>query len=97
MNDLHIEDEVIEIDLESIYKLHSANSHLAALTAIFEAGVQYARETHSEELQERHDELLRKHEALKKKVGAVSDTMTEGGQQEKIRDQAMGMGLVFKT
>jgi hypothetical protein len=104
------EGETVDFDLEKIYKQRSASSHLDALETIFEKGFEYALGTvgniisaqnqdQLSDLQEKFDALTRKHEMLKAQVGAKvpADVMTEGGQMDEIRAQALGMGVVFRS
>jgi hypothetical protein len=108
--ELFTDGDTPDFELEKVYKQRSGASHLDALETIFEMGFEFAIEKTGQksELEEQslvydalryqYNELLQKHEALKRQVATYPpDAITEGGQQERIRDQAMGMGLVFKT
>ncbi len=87
--------------LEDLYKQHMTTSHAAALEAVFSDGVRYAMQqirTREAELEKSLDEFRAKYNALARRVAANESAQKTAKTEtvDKLTEQAMGMGKVFK-
>jgi hypothetical protein len=76
-------------ELDRAYKIHSADSHLAALEVIFKMGVQHTLDQYGERL----DRLYENHDVL---LAKISGKEIDPELTKKVITQTLDMGKVFK-